>query len=102
MRRNFKSSVTAALAAALVFSSIGFNSAEARSRHHHRDNAAALAAVATVFGVIAAAAAADSYRERHYYYSDGPHYYGPSYGYAPPVYRHRHRHAPAHNPAGDR
>jgi uncharacterized membrane protein YidH (DUF202 family) len=61
-----KKAAIGALAAAVVISSIGVGSAEARSRHHHRGNAAAVGAVIGLFGVIAAAAAADSYRERYY------------------------------------
>ena len=87
--RSLKSSIAAALAAAVVLSSISFNAAEARPRHYNRGNAAALGAVVGLFGVIAAAAAADSYRERNY----GPYANGPGYGYAP-YYSHRrwHRH----------
>lgn len=90
MRKKFKSSVAAVLAAALVLSSISFESAQARSRHYHhsRANAAVAGAVIGLFGAIAAAAAADSYRHRYYGYYDG----GPYYGYAPPVYPHRHWH----------
>lgn len=95
--RSLKGSIAAALAAAVVLSSISFNAAEARSRPYHRGNAAAVGAVIGLFGVIAAAAAADSYRDRYYggYYGGGPYYgaygYGPAYGYAP-VYRYRYRH----------
>jgi hypothetical protein len=87
-----KSSIAAVLAAALLLSSIGFDSAEARSRRHHsRANAAAVAAVLGVFGTIAALAARDRYRDRYYYYGPGP-YYGPPYTYYPPRrYRYRHR-----------
>lgn len=91
--RSLKGSIVAALAAAVVLSSISFNAAEARSRHH-RGNAAAVGAVVGLFGTIAALAAADSYRDR-YYYGGGPYYgaYGPGYGYAPRYYyRHRHHH----------
>jgi hypothetical protein len=98
--RSLKGSIAAALAAAVVLSSISFNAAEARSRHYHRGNAAAVGAVVGLFGVIAAAAAADSYRDRYYggYYGGGPYYgaygYGPAYGYAPYYggYRHHRRH----------
>ena len=87
MRKYFKNSVAAALAAALVLSSIGFESAQARSRHHHsRTNAAAAGAIIGLFGAIAAAAAADSYRHRYYGPYDGT-YYGPGYAYSPPAYR---------------
>ena len=90
MRIPLRGSIAAILGAALVFSSLSFNSAEARSRHHNRNNAAVVGAVLGVFGTIAALAAADRYRERRYY---GNPYYGPSYGapYYPPVYRYRHR-----------
>lgn len=95
--RNLKRSIAAALAAAVVLSSIGINSAEARTRHYHRGNAAAVGAVLGVFGTIAALAAADSYRDSYYYGSPypGPYAYGPGYGYAPYYgYRrwHHHRH----------
>jgi hypothetical protein len=90
--RSLKGSIAAALAAAVVLSSISFNAAEARPRHYNRGNAAAVGAVVGLFGVIAAAAAADSYRDNYYgggYYGGGP-YYG-AYGYAP-GYRYRHYH----------
>jgi hypothetical protein len=91
--RSLKGSIAAALAAAVVLTSISFNAAEARPRHYNRGNAAAVGAVVGLFGVIAAAAAADSYRDRYY---DRPYYgaYGPGYGYgyAPRYYGHRHRH----------
>lgn len=98
--RNLKRSIAAALAAAVVLSSVGINAAEARSRHYHRGNAAAVGAVIGLFGTIAALAAADSYRDRYYYYGSpypyyGPYAYGPAYGYAPYYgYRrwHHHRH----------
>ena len=87
--RSLKGSIAAALAAAVVLSSISFNAAEARPRHYHRGNAAA---VVGLFGVIAAAAAADSYRDN--YYGGGGYYgaYGPGYGYgyAPRYYGYRH------------
>ncbi len=89
--RQIKGSIAAVLAVALLLSSVGLNSAEARSRHHHsRANAAAVAAVIGIFGTIAALAAEDRYRDR-YYYGPGP-YYGPPYAYGPPVYYYRHRH----------
>jgi hypothetical protein len=98
--RSLKGTIAAALAAAVVLSSISFNAAEARPRHYHRGNAAGVAAVAGLFGVIAAAAAADSYGDRYYggrgYYGGGPYYgaYGPGYGYgyAPRYYGYRHHH----------
>ncbi len=90
---SLKKAVIGALAAAVVISSIGIGSAEARSRHHHRGNAAVVGAVIGLFGVIAATAAADSYRDRYYgrsyYYGPGPYAYDPGYGYAP-RYRYRH------------
>ena len=90
---NLKKMTIAALVAAVVFSSIGIDSAEASSRHY-RGNAAAVGAVIGLFGVIAAAAAADSYRDRYYgrpYYGYGPYAHGPGYGYGyAPRYRYRH------------
>jgi hypothetical protein len=89
--RSLKGTLAAALATAVVLSSISFNAAEARPRHYHRGNGAAVGAVVGLFGVIAAAAAADSYRDRYY---DRPYYgaYGPGYGYgyAPRYYGYRH------------
>jgi hypothetical protein len=92
--RNLKKYIAAALAAAVVLTSIGITSADARSRHHNRGNAAAAAAVIGLFGTVAALAAADSYRGRYYYGSpyDGPYAYGPAYGYAPRYYGYRHHH----------
>lgn len=90
---NVKKAIIGALAAAVVVTSIGVSSAEARSRHYNRGNAAAVGAVIGLFGVIAAAAAADSYRDRYYgrpYYGPGPYAYGPGYGYYAPRYRYRH------------
>ena len=95
--RSLKGVIAAALATAVVISSIGISSAEARTRHSHRGNAAAVGAVIGLFGTIAAVAAAESYRDRYYgggYYG-GPYAYGPAYGYAPSYggYRHwHHRH----------
>jgi hypothetical protein len=92
--RSLKGSIAAALAAAVVLSSISFNAAEARPRHYNRGNAAAVGAVVGLFGVIAAAAAADSYRDRNYY-GGGPYYgaYGPGYGYGyAPRYGYGYRH----------
>jgi hypothetical protein len=98
--RNLKKSIAAALTAAVVLSSIGINSAEARSRHYHRGNAAAVGAVIGLFGTIAALAAADSYRDRYYDGSPYPYYgsyaYGPGYGYAPQYYGYRYRHHHRH------
>jgi hypothetical protein len=95
--RSLKGSIAAALAAAVVLSTISFNAAEARPRHYNRGNAAAVGAIVGLFGTVAALAAADSYRDR-YYYGGGPYYgaYGPGYGYygGPRYYgrRHYHRH----------
>lgn len=88
MRTITKGSI-AALAAALLFSSIGINSAEARHYHRGRGNAAVAGAVVGLFGTIAALAARDAYRDR--YYGD-PYYGGSPYAYYPPVYRYRHWH----------
>lgn len=81
--RNLKRSIAAALATAMVLSSIGIGSAEARSRHHHRGNAAAVGAMLGVFGTIAALAAADNYRDSYYDNGYGYRYRGQAYrGYA--------------------
>jgi hypothetical protein len=91
MRYRLRSSIAAVLAASLLFSSIGFNSAEAYSRHYRRGNAAAMGAVLGVFGNIAALAARDQYYDYYGPPYGGPYYGGP-YAYYPPVYRHRYWH----------
>jgi hypothetical protein len=97
MRKYLRGSIAAALVAALFFSSLAFNSADARSRHHGRANAAVLGAVLGVFGAVATLAARDAYRDRYYAYGPGP-YYAPPYAYyPPPVYRYRYRHWHRHH-----
>ncbi|MDO9411568.1 MAG: hypothetical protein Q7T81_03200 [Pseudolabrys sp.] len=71
--QKLKMALAAGLAAAVVVTSIGIDSAEARSRRD-RNNAAAAAAVIGTVGAIAAIAAADSRRDR--YYDDGYRYRG--------------------------
>ncbi|HZL31822.1 MAG TPA: hypothetical protein VFC54_12285 [Pseudolabrys sp.] len=100
MRTQIRSAAVIAsmLAAVLLVSSFGVNSAEARSRHHGRGNAAVAGAVLGVFGTIAALAARDAYRDRYYGYGSYDPYYGAAYGYYPrPGYRYRHWHRRHHH-----
>ncbi len=93
MLQKFRGPFAAALAAAVLVSSIGVGSADARSRRHYNRGDAAVAGAALGFiGTIAAIAAQDQYRDRYQYY-DGPAYR--SYGYAP--YRHNYRYDPSQN-----
>lgn len=86
MNRTLKMILAAGVAAAVVLTSIGVDSAEARSRRD-RNNAAAAAAMIGTFGAIAAIAAADSRRDR--YYDDGYRYRGYDRGYGGYGYRGR-------------
>jgi hypothetical protein len=95
--RKITSSVAGILAAAVLVSSIGVGSAEARSRHHYsRGNAAVAGAVIGLFGTIATLAARDAYRDR--YYGGGPYYGGPyAYSYGPRYYGYRHHYRHRHH-----
>jgi hypothetical protein len=95
--RKITSSVGSILAAAVLVSSMGIGSAEARSRHHHnRGNAAVAGAVIGLFGTIATLAARDAYRDR--YYGGGPNYGGLyAYSYGPRYYGYRHHYRDRHH-----
>jgi hypothetical protein len=115
MRTTFRSSVAAALAAAITLTSFSLTPAQAapkqtpqvsksvttdisaRRRHYSRGNsAAALAMFGLVAGGIAAAAAADRYDDGYYYgggpYYGGGYYGGPRYGYRGGWHGHHHWH----------